>query len=344
MGSAAHGVDVASEESCGYAAVHDESMTLFWRVFGLNAAVLVIAVAVLAVSPATVSDRPRFNEVLVLTLGVAVVLALNLMFMRRVFGPLERLTAVMRRIDPLAPGERVEVDHPAAEVAELSEAFNDMLERLERERRESGRRALAAQENERLRIARELHDQVGQTLTGVALQLETLERDAAPELRSSLRTLEASARTGVEEVREIVRRLRPEALDDFGLRSALVTLGSRLAEQSGIRVIPTLAGDLPKLAADDELVIYRVAQESLTNVVRHARARSAQLSLQAEDGAVVLRVRDDGRGIDAAGLRSGNGVRGMRERALLVGGELDVVRARPHGTEVRLRLPVKGQR
>jgi two-component system sensor histidine kinase UhpB len=318
-------------------------MTLFWRVFGLNAAVLVIAVAVLAVSPATVSDRPRFDEVLVLALGVAVVLTLNLMLMRRVFGPLERLTAVMRRIDPLAPGERVAVDHPAAEVAELSAAFNDMLERLERERRESGRRALAAQEDERLRIARELHDQVGQTLTGVALQLETLERDAAPELRRSLRTLEASARTGVEEVREIVRRLRPEALDDFGLRSALVTLGSRLAEQSGIHVIPTVAGDLPKLTADDELVIYRVAQESLTNVVRHARARTAQLSLQAEDGAVVLRVRDDGRGIDAAGLRSGNGVRGMRERALLVGGELDVVGGRPHGTEVRLRIRVKGQ-
>jgi two-component system sensor histidine kinase UhpB len=232
-------------------------MTLFWRVFVLNAAVLVFAVVVLAVSPATVSDRPRVNEMIVLGAGVAVVLALNLILLRRVFGPLERLTAVMRRIDPLAPGERVDVDHPAAEVAELTVAFNDMLERLERERRESGRRALGAQEDERVRIARELHDEVGQTLTGVVLQLETLERDAPPELRRSLRALEASARTGIEEVREVARRLRPEALDDFGLRSALVTLGSRIAERGGVRVIPSLAADLPKLPAEDELVIYR---------------------------------------------------------------------------------------
>jgi two-component system, NarL family, sensor histidine kinase UhpB len=274
-------------------------MTPLWRMFALNALVLLVAVAVLVLSPATVSHRPSVSELTVLAAGVAVVLALNLMLMRRVFAPLER------------------------------------------ERRDSGRRALEAQEGERLRIARELHDEVGQTLTGVVLQLETLERDAPPELRRSLRTLEASARTGVEEVREIARRLRPEALDDFGLRSALVTLGSRLAEHGGVRVVPSVAANLPRLAPEDELVIYRVAQESLTNVVRHAGATTARLSLRAEDGGVVLRVRDDGRGIDAAELGSGNGVRGMRERALLVGGELEVARTRPHGTEVRLRLPVR---
>ena len=121
-----------------------------------------------------------------------------------------------------------------------------------------------------------------------------------------------------------MRRLRPEALDDFGLRSALVSLGSDLSEHSGLRVSPHLDGDLPALSPEDELVVYRVAQESLVNVVRHARASRAELSLRAENGAVVLRVRDDGRGIDADGLRSGTGVRGMRERALLVGGELEV--------------------
>ena len=106
---------------------------------------------------------------------------------------------------------------------------------------------------------------------------------------------------------------------------------------------PNLDGDLPTLSPEDELVVYRVAQESLVNVVRHARATRAELSLQAENGAVVLRVRDDGRGIDAAGVRSGTGVRGMRERALLVGADLRVAAVTPHGTEVRLRLPVKGR-
>ena len=320
---------------------HDEVVSLFWRVFAINAVVLVAAVLVLALSPATVSSRIETGQVLVLGVGVALVLAVNLLALRRVFSPLERLTALMRRVDPLAPGQRIEVERQAAEVAELSHAFNDMLDRLERERRDSARRALDAQEDERRRIARELHDEIGQTLTGVVLQLEQLEGRAPEELRAELRSLEASTRAGIEEVRDLVRRLRPEALDDFGLRSALVSLGSDLSEHSGLRVSPRVDGDLPALSAEDELVVYRVAQESLVNVVRHARASRAELSLRRENGAIVLRVRDDGRGIDAAGLRSGTGVRGMRERALLVGADLEVSALRPNGTEVRLSLPVR---
>ena len=278
---------------------HHELVSLFWRVFAINAAVLVGAVAVLALSPATVSSRINGGEVAVLGLGVAAVLAVNLLALRRVFGPLERLTALMRRVDPLAPGQRIEIERQAAEVAELSHAFNDMLDRLELERRDSARRALDAQEEERRRMARELHDEIGQTLTGVVLALETLEGRAPEELRAELRSLEASVRSGIEEVRDLVRRLRPEALDDFGLRSALVSLGSELSEHSGLRVSPQLDGELPTLSREDELVVYRVAQESLVNVVRHARATRAELSLQAENGEVVLRVRDDGKGIDA---------------------------------------------
>jgi len=315
-------------------------VSLLWRVFAVNAALLVAAVAVLALSPATVSSRINAGELAVLAIGVAGVLVINLLALRRVFGPLERLTALMRRVDPLAPGQRIEIERQAAEVAELSHAFNDMLDRLELERRDSARRALDATEEERRRVARELHDEIGQTLTGVVLQLETLEPRAPEELQAELRSLEASVRAGIEELRELVRRLRPEALD-FGLRSALVSLGSDLAEHSGLRVSPRLDGDLPTLSSEDELVVYRVAQESLVNVVRHARATRAEMSLQKENGAVVLRVRDDGRGIDALGMRSGNGVRGMRERALLVGGDLRVNHVLPHGTEVQLRLPVK---
>ena len=316
-------------------------MSLFWRVFAVNAAVLVGGVVVLALSPATISSPISAGELAGLAVGALAVLCLNLIALRRVFGPLEQLTALMRRVDPLEPGRRIEIQRQAAEVAELSHAFNDMLDRLELERRESGRRALDAQEEERRRVARELHDEIGQTLTGVVLQLETLEPRAPEELRAELRSLEASVRSGIEEVRELVRRLRPEALDDFGLRSALVSLGSGLAEHSGLRVTPKVNGSLPTLSPEDELVVYRVAQESLVNVVRHARATRAELSLETENGAVVLRVRDDGRGIDAAGLRSGNGIRGMRERALLVGGDLRVNHVAPHGTEVQLRLPVK---
>ncbi len=314
-------------------------MSLFWRVFVINAVVLVGAALLLVLTPATVSHQVRVIEVLVLAGGVAVALAVNLVLMRRAFGPLERLTELMRMVDPMRPGRRVDAEGTLPEVAALSAAFNDMLERLEVERRDSGRRALAAQEDERVRVARELHDEVGQTLTGVVLQLETLARQAPPQLRAQIQLLQESARGGVEEVREIARGLRPEALDEFGLRPALVSLASGFAERAGLRVRRRLDAELPVLGRETELVIYRVAQESLTNVVRHAHAGAVELALERRDGAVVLRVRDDGCGLDPNLATRGGGVRGMSERAMLVGARLVIEPVAPHGTEVRLEVP-----
>ena len=135
-----------------------------------------------------------------------------------------------------------------------------------------------------------------------------------------------TARGSVEEVREIAHGLRPEALDEFGLRAALATLGSRFAERTGLRVRSRLAPQLPELDRERELAIYRVAQESLTNVARHAWAHAVELALERNDGTLVLRVRDDGVGVDDRDRRvrdgAGSGIRGMRERALLVGGRL----------------------
>jgi two-component system, NarL family, sensor histidine kinase UhpB len=316
-------------------------VSLFWRVVAINAGGLVVAALVLALSPATVSSELTVTEAVVLAVGTLALIAVNVILLRRVFEPLQRLTALMRRIDPHAPGRRIELERPVAEVADLAQAFNGMLDRLEQERRLSGRRALVAQENERRRLARELHDEVGQTLTGVVLQLEGLQKSAPPELEEAVGVVQETARDGVEEVREIARRLRPQALDDFGLRSALISLASGFSDRTGLRVRPALDPDLPALAAEQELALYRVAQESLTNVARHADARNVELALERVDGAVVLRVGDDGRGIgdgDAAG--AGVGLGGMRERALLVGGHL-LVRRRPRGgTEVRFEVPV----
>ncbi len=315
-------------------------MSLFWRVFVINAVVLVGAVLLLIFTPATVSGEVRVVEILVLGGGVTAALAVNLVLMRRAFGPLERLARLMRRVDPLRPGRRVDAEGTLPEVADLAHAFNDMLERLELERRESGRRAVAAQEDERRRVARELHDEVGQTLTGVVLQLEALARRAPPELREGVLALQESARGGVEEVRGIARGLRPEALDEFGLRPALVALASGFAERAGLRVRRRLDGELPALSHETELVIYRVAQESLTNVVRHAAAREVEFVLEGHGTAVVLCVRDDGCGLDGASAGAWGGIRGMSERAMLVGGRLNIEPVSPHGTEVRLEVPV----
>ena len=158
-------------------------MSLFWRVFAINAAVLVSAAILLIVTPATISPNVALVEALVLAGGVAAALAVNLFLMRRAFGPLERLTQLMARVDPMRPGKRVATGGSLPEVAAVAHAFNEMLDRLESERRDSGRRALAAQEDERRRVASDLHDEVGQTLTGVVLQLETLARVAPAEVR-----------------------------------------------------------------------------------------------------------------------------------------------------------------
>ena len=313
-------------------------MPLLWRVFAINAAVLVVGAVLLVLTPATVSPEVRAIEAIVLAGGVAAALAVNLLLVRRTLGPLERLAGLMRRVDPLQPGHRVAVDGSLPEVAALSSAFNDMLERLERERRDSGRRALAAQEEERRRVARELHDEVGQTLTGVVLQLQALAGQAPPELREQVVTAQESARAGVEDMRDIARGLRPEALDELGLRPALVSLAAAFADRTGLRVRRRLGGDLPALPRETELVIYRVAQESLTNVARHAEARGVEVLLERCDGAVILRVRDDGRGLDGA-ASAGEGIRGMTERAMLVGGRLAIAPVAAGGTEVRLEVP-----
>jgi two-component system, NarL family, sensor histidine kinase UhpB len=316
---------------------------LLRRVLAVNAAVLVAATALtLAVlSPAEGLSSVAVDEGVVLLVALAATLLVNLVLLRRAFSPLERLTALARTVDPARRGERLAIEGPASEATELAGEFNAMLARLEDERRESARRVLAAQEAERLRIAQELHDEVGQTLTAVLLGLQRAGRGLPADRVEALDEVAETARGTLEDVRRIALELRPEALDDLGLPSALVALGNRLAERTGVRVHRRLDPGLPPLGADVELVVYRVAQEALTNVVRHAGVREAELYLTTRDGRVTLRVLDAGPGIAADAERdSAGGLRGMRERALLIGADLSVATGPSGGTEVRLDVPV----
>jgi two-component system sensor histidine kinase UhpB len=311
------------------------SLPLLWKVFAVNAVVLVLAFAALVFAPITVSVPVAAGELVALVAGLLALLAANLAMLRPAFAPLDHLAETMRRHDPLAPGARAEVSGDPS-VAALAVTFNEMLARLEEERRESGRQALLVQEAERRRIARELHDEVGQTLTGVILQGEGLAAQIPDELREQLDELRETVRHGAEEVRTIARRLRPDVLDELGLRSALAALASGF--EIRVRVDRHLEQGI-EVSPEEELVIYRVAQEALTNVARHADAAQVRLELRAEPGRVVLEVRDDGRGLPAHALGSSHGIRGMRESAMLVGGNL-VIDSRPGaGTVVRLVLP-----
>jgi two-component system sensor histidine kinase UhpB len=312
-------------------------MSLVTRVFLVNAAVLAAAVVALAVSPVTVSDPVALQEAVVLVAGLTLLLIVNLVLFRRTFAPLAQLTQLMRTVDPLQPGRRIPVCADDAEVTELSLAFNEMLDRLEEERRQSARRSLTAQEGERRRVAQELHDEIGQSLTALVLELDRLYRAAPASLTHQHAEARETARETLHEVRRIAQRLRPEALDELGLQTALAALAERVSEQGELRVIQRLDGTLPPLDPAAELVIYRIAQESLTNVLRHAHASHAVLTLRADAEGVTLQIGDDGRGVD--GTQAGAGIQGMRERALLVDATLAIA-TNPHGgTEVRLELP-----
>ncbi len=304
---------------------------LFWRIFVPNAAVLAVACVVLMIQPAN-------GRVPALVGGLTVMLVVNLLLLRRAVTPLVRLTALMRGVDPLAPGQRAPVAGPPSEVTVLAQAFGDMLDRLEEERAASGRRALSEIEAERRRIAGELHDQLGQSLTAIALHLDRLAA-AAPDAREELREIRDDVLRTVGEAREMARRLRPEALDTLGLVPALTNLAERLAHHTGLTIHRDLERELPPLTSDAELVLFRVAQESLTNVVRHAGATSVDLSLRARGPLVELLVRDDGEGTNGA-AGSGTGIRAMRERAVAVQAALTIApRTDSPGTEVRLVVP-----
>ncbi|MDP8942643.1 MAG: HAMP domain-containing sensor histidine kinase [Actinomycetota bacterium] len=315
--------------------------SLFWRVFASNTAVITTVFLGLALTPATVHSPFSLHLEGVLSIaGLVVLLAVNFVLVRQAFAPLDRLTRFMGRVDPLRPGQRIPAYGDASEVEHLTRAFNDMLDRLESERRDSGRRELAAQEGERRRLARELHDEIGQRLTGLLLQLEYVLGRATPETRERLLAMRETARTALEEVGDVARRLRPEALDDLGLTSALVTLTERLSDQAPIPIGRSLAGDLPALAPEAELVVYRIAQESLTNALRHADASSVDLRLRRTPTGVELIVTDDGRGLD--GATEGAGIAGMRERAILIGADFEVAERPGGGVEVRLEVVREG--
>jgi two-component system sensor histidine kinase UhpB len=301
-----------------------------WRVFAINASLLVIATLLLVLAREWIHTSLALFEGLDIAIGLVVMLAANLVLLRHTLRPVEQLVERMRTVDLLRPGQRL-VEGGGVEVAELVRVFNQMLDRLEAERRGSGGRALRAQEAERSRIARGLHDEVGQVLTGVLLQLEGEGRSEETK---------AAVRHALEEVRRIARELRPELLEHLGLVSALTELSRRFAEQSGLRIERRFADELPPLSDEAELAVYRVAQESLTNVARHAQASRVEVALEPGAGSVVLRVVDDGRGMDEAAVLNGHGgVRGMRERAVLVGGALAIKRGREGGVEVRLEVP-----
>jgi two-component system, NarL family, sensor histidine kinase UhpB len=312
-------------------------VSLYWRVFAVNAAILSVAVLLLIITPIAIDPQPTRGQLVVLVGGLLVMLVANAWLVRFSLQPLRRLSELMSIVDVLEPGRRLD---PAAtaEVAAVISTFNSTLDRLEGERRASMHRVLAAQEAERRRIAQELHDQIGQNLTAVVLELKRVRARIDAGEGDALADAQELARESLEELRRISYELRPAALDDLGLASALASLCSGIERRAGITVELTVGDDVPALDGQVELAVYRVAQEALTNAARHARCTAVEVSLVPAGADVHLRVADNGIGMD--GSFPGGGLRGMRERAVSIGATLDTRPRADGGVEVSLRVPV----
>jgi two-component system, NarL family, sensor histidine kinase UhpB len=284
-----------------------------------------------------------------IALALAVlILATQLFRLRRRFAPLESLIEEMEKVDLGRPGPllppSIDGIGENAEVERIELAFLRMIRRLEAERRRAGSAALAAQEEERARIARDLHDEVNQSLTGLLLRLEAAREAAPPHMEAELAATKALANQAMRELLSLARQLRPTALDDLGLAAAVAGQVEQLAHGE-IEAEFSGDGDLSDLSDDAQLVVYRVAQEALSNAARHSGAGRIAVNLRKlEGGGVELEVADDGRGFAFDDSEGGLGIAGMRERALLIGGELTIESRPGRGTTVRLIVPGESSR
>jgi two-component system, NarL family, sensor histidine kinase UhpB len=321
-----------------------KTSSLAGQVLAVN--VLLVVATLFAASAAANLNLDLHDErlsFLLLALTILLVLLVNMMMLRRRFLPLERLIASIEAIDPAAPGELTLPSDPreSEEVNRLAASFRRMLGRIEDERRRSGRLVLRTQEEERRRLARDLHDEVNQALTAILLRLEALSQAAPPELSGELVELKRLVNQAMNELLQLARQLRPTALDDHGLLPAMVSQVRRFAAQTGIKADLSTRGENTPLEPDEEIAVYRIAQEALANIARHAEATVVEVGLRTDENGVELTVRDDGRGFEptrAAG-GAGLGLGGMAERARLVGGELTIESQPGTGTELCLRVP-----
>jgi signal transduction histidine kinase len=208
--------------------------------------------------------------------------------------------------------------------------------------RDALRRVVNAQELERRRLARELHDETGQALTSILLGLRTVEEAGTPEeTREAVAGLRVLVRSTLHDVRRLAVELRPKALDDFGLEPALERLTASFAEQTGLDVDFQTMLPEGRLPPEIETTLYRVVQEALTNIVKHARASRVSVLVTRKDGSVTAVIEDDGAGFDPSRVREeGLGLMGMRERAALVGGRITVESRPGAGSTLVAEVPL----
>jgi two-component system sensor histidine kinase UhpB len=288
---------------------------------------------------------------LLLAIALLVSLAVNYFVLRAAFKPLEVLEATTRAVREGDTGARVRLANLSdPQIAELAETFNATLDQLDRDRnqvRDLASQVVRAQEDERKRISRELHDDTAQILFAQILRFAHLKSHQNPEIRSVAETLEQSTVEALEGVRRLALELRPPALDDLGLYEALGELSQRMSESRGVDIDYQWRGSKSRLSAEIELALYRVAQEAFSNVAKHSGATTASLDVDRTAIDVTISIRDHGAGFnretpfaqDDSGI--GLGLFGMEERVGLVGGSFRIWSNAGMGTEVFAHVPLQ---
>jgi two-component system, NarL family, sensor histidine kinase UhpB len=319
---------------------------LLTQVLTVNTVLIVATVFAASVAARLdLNQSASLRQFLVLTAAILATVLANNFLMRRRFAPLESLTRTMECVDLTVPGMRARaVDGESADIARLRTSFNLMLARLEAERTGTAKAVLRAQESERARVARDLHDEVNQALTAVSLRLAATAENAPPELAEELAETQRLAGQAMQELLGLARELRPSALDDHGLIPALRTQVRLFGERHGIDANFAADGPRPLLGETEQLVAYRVVQEALNNAAHHGHPSRVTVKALGCNGPLVrITIQDDGCGFQPSEVNgSGSGLQGMRERAMLVGGQLEIRSSPGAGTTTALELRTRG--
>lgn len=287
----------------------------------------------------SIADDPEADHALAAQIDARAALFVPLLVADRALGVVAAIDR--QRDDPRFSLDDVQLAELFATRAALA------LELSERVQRDSLRRVVDAQESERRRIARALHDQTGQALTSILFGVRELRsaRDVA-EARRAADSITSLVSEGLDEIRRLALELRPQILDDFGLVPALERLTDSFADRTGIEVrLHTPPDEDDRLTPDQETTLYRAAQEALTNAAKHAQADHVSIELESDDCRVQLTVADDGRGFqEAAEARDSFGLAAMRERVALVDGSLEIETKPDAGTVIRVSVPTASRR
>src|SRR6266516_1811605 len=333
-------------------------LSLFEKVILANSVMLIFEALVgLWVTSHNLEAHHYLIDTSFIVMATLLGLLINVALLRASFRPLFGLLHTIRVVSAGNTHTRAKVTSADTEIGELAQAFNSMLDRLEQARRDQAILILQAQEEERRRLALELHDESSQNLSALLIHTEILSQSllAIPDqitiqpiyqqLREGLQVLNRLTQKTLDNIRILAQQLRPSVLDDLGLHSALRWLAEDSRERLHLPVEVQLEHVedtfvTKKQAALYETTLFRIAQESLTNAARYAHARCVWLSLTQDQNAISLEIRDDGIGFDLTQKFAGLGIAGMRERASLLKGSLTIVSQPGQGTTVEVCLPL----